>query len=386
MGGKKTNAEAITDRLLGIHMLYSFTISALAFLIPLYLLNMQVDIALVGLILSLGPLSFTVIRVILANFADAEGTRRVAVLYSSSNLLAVLLYMFAVSPIGFALATLAEGVRTSGFWAIARTDVVLANGAAELGRILTKFSIMRQLADGAGRVVVGFLMAYFAFQGALGTVLVLSLLLMWWVVSTYKGPEPQSHFDIGSLKRIFHERPATFWKAAVAQLLVWLPYNMLLGFLMPVYFVASLKLSYGEAGTLLALLSLSMAVFALIFMRLGLSKRALLALSLLTVPALIMFPMGGREVLPLLLVLGIGIGCSSIMGEYALVEQVHRDKDLSTDIGVLYAPLKIAEFLFLALGGVLISAFGYLPLFTLLAVSTLLFVVFVYRTHKAPSI
>lgn len=370
--GQKPGSPGIS-RLIAVHMLYTFLAAALAVMVPMYLLDQNVDMTLIGLILSLGPLSFMTIRILLASMADEIGTKAISVFYSVSNLAAILLYSLFISPAGFVLATLAEGIRASGFWAISRAEVFEANGKENLGEMLARFSNLRQLADGLGRLAVGFMLVYLAFQGSFLLILAFSLVLLVLVSIGHGGGRGQMHVDRNNLRRIFHERPLTFWHAAVLQLFVWLPYNMISGFVFPLYMKSTLKMGYWEVGMMLALLSLATAVFAFGLMRLNLPKRTLFLLTLLNVPALALFPFLGPAAMPLLLLLAIGTGATNIVGEYILVDQVYRSKDVNTDIGVLYAPLKIAEFIFLSTGGLVIANFGFAPLFIVLAVSVALF-------------
>ncbi len=364
------------QQLLVRHMLYTFIVAAMAVAVPLYLVDRDVDITWIGIILSVGPLSFMVIRILLASMADEIGTKAISAIYSASNLASFMLYLLVVSPLGFAVATLAEGARASGFWAIARTEVFERLKGADPGTALTRFSNMRQLADGLGRLAIGFLLAYLAFEGAFEFLLLLSLvlaaLIMWPHTKGARTPGLGKH----NLQRISKQRPPTFWHAAILQLLVWLPYNMLIGFVIPIYLITSLKMGYAEVGLILALMSIATAVFALLFMKMHLSKRTVLLLTLLSVPALVLIPFGAHEALPLLALVALGMGCGNIIGEYLLVDQVFRSKDVSTDIGVLYSPLKIAEFLFLSMGGLLVANFGFAPLFIVLSLSLLLFVAF----------
>ncbi|HSB47034.1 MAG TPA: MFS transporter [Candidatus Bilamarchaeum sp.] len=368
------NDSGPLNRLLAINMLYTFVVSAMAVLVPLYLLEQNVDIALIGLILSLGPLSFMVIRIFLASVADEIGTRAISVLYAASNVAAMGFYLFFVSPAGFALATLSEGIRASGFWAITRTEVLSVNNS-DPGKALARFSNMRQLADGAGRVAVALLLAYLAFSGTLAFFLVVSLLLLALVAGNRKGKEKALHIGKSNTDKIFRKRPRTFWYAAILQALVWLTYNTATGFLLPVYLNSSLEFSYQDTGLLMALLSIVTALFAIAFFRLGMSKRTLLLISLLQVPALLALPFFGKDVLLPLLLIAVATGPASIVAEYILVDQVFRSKNVSTDIGVLYAPLKVCEFAFLSLGGIVIANYGFFPLFAVLGLSTFLFVV-----------
>ncbi|MCI0503477.1 MFS transporter [Candidatus Micrarchaeota archaeon] len=363
------------QKLLAIHMLYTFIVSALGVLVPLYLLDQHVDIAMVGVILSLGPLTFTVFRLLFASISDDVGTRVISIFYSMANLLAIEFYTLFISPMGFVAAILSEGLRTSGFWAIARTDVLAGNHLKEPGRELARFSNMRQLADGLGRLAIGFLLVYFAFSGSLSILLVLSLSLIVLIISSSDKVHVGFRVGQSTLKHIFKPRSTSFWKAALLQLLVWLPYNMLQAFLIPVYLISELKLGYSDVGMVLAMLSLATAGISILLMKLGIPNRLLLLLTLLSVPALVFLPFLGADGLILLALMAVSFGCSNIVGEYILVDVVFRSKEVSADIGVLYVPLKIAEVLFLSLGGLAIAHFGYVPLFLTLAASIGLFVI-----------
>jgi len=360
--------------LLLTNMLFSFIAAAMAVMVPLYLLEKNVDITYIGILLSLGPLSFMIVRIFLAGVADEVGTKLIGILYSIASLLSILLYAVFPSAAGLAAGNLSEGVRNSGFWAISRTETFSVTDRNP-GRTFAYFSGMRQLADGAGRLAVGFLLAYLAFQGSFALFFCLSLLLFALIIMNENKTGGHSFGRRSMRERIFKQRPPTFWYAAALQLFAWLAYNMLLSFLVPVYLISSLKMGYLETGGMIALLSLAIAASTLLTMRWNFKKSTLTLLAIPMVPALLVFPFVGTNVVPLLLIISVGIGCNAIIAEYVLVDQVFRSKDVSTDIGVLYVPNKICEFLFLSLGGLVISRFGYAPLFFILALSVALFVV-----------
>jgi hypothetical protein len=370
-------------RLLAVNLLYTFIASSLSVMVPLYLLQRQVSIGSLGLILAIVPLSFMVLRIIFASMADGEGTGRVGAAYSAASAAAIAIYMAASSTLGFALANFAEGVRSSAFWAVVRTEVIATRDPSDVRETLTRFSNYRQLADGIARLSVGFLIAYLAFSGAFLALLMVSLLMAALVVPRADWEPGHGPFDGPSIRRIFRRRPQTFWYSAFLQTLIWLAYNMMTGFLLPVYLTSSLGLSYVETGTLLAVFSLATGLVSVALMRLRIPKRRLILLTLASVPALALFPFAGADVLPPLLLLSFGCGCSNIVAEYILADQVFRSKDVSTDIGVLYVPLRIAEFLFLSLGGLAIAAFGYVPPFAMLALSIALFVWFGRRVIRS---
>ncbi len=363
-------------RLVSINVLYTFIVSALSVAVPLYLVQEKVDVGAIGLILAVGPLTFMVLRIVFASIADEEGTGRVAAVYAAMTALAIVIYIVSGSPILFAIGVLAEGVRSSAFWAVVRTEVISSDGGGDVRNTLTRFSNYRQLADGVARLSAGFLIAALSFAGTFGFLLALSLAMAVLVIPKVRWEDGHRPLDGPEIARIFRSRTKTFWYSALLQMLIWLAYNMMTGFLLPVYLSSSLGLPYEQTGLLMALLSIATAATSIALMRLDMSKRTLIALSLAAVPALALFPFAGTNVVPLLLVLAFGTGCSNIVAEYILVDQVYRSRDVSTEIGVLYVPLRIGEFLFLSLGGLVISDFGYAPPFAILAASVALFVVF----------
>jgi MFS family permease len=225
-------------------------------------------------------------------------------------------------------------------------------------------------------VAIGFLLAYLAFTGAFMVMFALSAVLLLVVLTEKSISNASTRVDGNLVKRIFKNRPKTFWHAAVLQVLVYLPYNMTTSFLIPLYLLSSLKLGYQETGIVLAVLSLATGAFAVLMMKLGIPNRTILLLSGLSAVALVIFPLVGQAGVWMVVPLAIGTGCGSIIAEYILVDQVYRSKNVSTDIGVLYVPLKTAEFLYLSLGGLVIARFGFAPLFFVLALSILLFVLF----------
>ncbi len=361
-------------RLVSLNILYTLIASALSVAVPLYLVQKGVDVTLIGLILAVGPLTFMVLRIAFASMADGEGTGRIDAVYAAMTVIAILVYMVSGSPLLFALGVLAEGIRASAFWAVVRTEVMESEGVGDVRETLTRFSNYRQLADGIARLSIGFLIAVLSFLGAFGFLLALSLALAAIVLPKVRwASKPMGRAEIA---RIFHGRPRTFWYSALLQMLIWLAYNMMTGFLLPVYLTKSLGLPYEETGILMAVLSIATGATSIALMRMDISKRTLIALSLVSVPALALFPFAGSGILPLLALLAFGTGCSNIVAEYILADQVYRSKDVSTEIGVLYVPLRIGEFLFLSLGGLLISAYGYVPPFAILAASAALFVAF----------
>lgn len=367
--------------LLAINMLYCFIAAALAVMVPLYLIDLKVDLGGVGLILAIGPFVFMLLRVILASVADSIGTRAISLVYAASNLLSAIIYSVSGSVAWFTVAVFGESIRTSAFWAVTRTEII---SEAKSGGTLAYFVGMRQLADALGRLATGFLIAWFAFGRSFAAMAALSVLLLLLVLVERGGVAQKPKLDGGILKRIFKGRSPTFWHASFLLTLLYVPSNMLLGFVLPVYAHAGLGMGYEETGMLVAIFSLVMAIATVLPTRWKFNITVLLALTALTIPALIAIPLAGTDVFLLVLLAAIGSGCSNVVGEYILADQVLRSKDVSTDIGIIFTPLKLVEVLFLASAGFVISSWGYLPVFAAMAACMLLFVVLGRAIMRTP--
>jgi MFS family permease len=375
----EVTTENYPRRLLAINFLYTFITSALAFILPLYLLSLGFDLGITGALISSLPLTFLIFRIVFASLADDIGTASVGFIYSSLTLLSVGFYAFFISPIGFAIASFTEGFRASAFWAIVRTETVSAVDQKQAAPALAFFSAIRTFSEGLGKITIGALLAYLSFQNALYLLIALSFVLFALVVFPSRKDIKHPRLNQSFLPRIFKSHPVTFWQAAALLALLWVPINVLMTFLLPIYLRTFLGFSFMATGTLIAILSIAAGIAQFLSMRSHLGNKNLLLLCLLMIPALLVITHVASDVTTLFILLAIGIGAATIITEYVISDQALRSKDFSTDVGVLFVPLKLFEFLFVFFGGFTISIFGYPVLFSLCAMMIVLFVIFGWK-------
>lgn len=367
------------SRLAFVNVLYSFISAALAVMVPLYLIEKEISITSIGIILSLSPITFMLLRIFFASIADGIGTKTIAFLYSLSNAIAVIIYYFTTSSTGFLAGTFMEGMRNSGFWAISRTEVVFQNGKKFAGDALVHFSGIRQLADGLGRLSIGFVIAAVAFQNAFLIMLALSLLLLFTILSMSGWKLGDFHMDRRTVSRILGNRSRGFWANALGLTSISIASNMLLAFILPLYSRSALGLSFEETGTIIALFSLLSGIVMMVLLRKKAGRNAMLLLTALMVPVLLAIPLSPEWVLLLVGLLALGNGAGNLLAEYILAGAVAGSEDISTDIGLIYVPLRLSEFLFFFLGGFVIASWGYLPLFAVCALCVAFFLVFALK-------
>jgi len=349
--------------LIAINMVYSFIVAAMGMIVPLYLIDNGMDIAAVGLVLSIMPLGFMLIRMLFGSMADGSGTKTISIIYSIASIISIAIYSVAVVPIAFLIARFAESIRASGFWAIIRTDILSFDSGERAGNKLAFFGSLQRMADGVGRLAIGFMIAYFAYSGSFAILAALSVVLLLLVLSFNSGKTSNVELNIKTVRRIFSKRERSFWFNSLGITSVSLNLNILLGFLLPLFASAELGFAPEKIGLLLAILPVFSGIFMFLFLKMRLGGRALLLFTFLMAPALLLFPAVGQNVFPLVFILALGNGCANILAECILADAIKECKNISTEIAVLHMPLRISEFLFMSIGGAVIALFGFAPLF-----------------------
>nr|QNO54437.1 hypothetical protein IPKNHHKO_00011 [Methanosarcinales archaeon ANME-1 ERB7] len=361
---------------MAMNMVYSFIAAAMGVLVPLYLIEREMDIAAVGLVLSIMPLGFMILRIIFASMADGAGTRAMSIVYSAASIISITIYSIAINPAAFMLARFFESIRASGFWAVIRTDILSFRTGERTGNTLAFFGSFQRMADGAGRLAVGFMIAFFSFSGSFWILAFLSIALLLLSLSFNSGKPSAIQIDMKTVRRIFSRRERGFWFNSIGITSISLNINILLGFLLPLFASAELGFAPEKTGIMLAILPIFSGLVMLLFLKMRLGGRPLLLFTFLMVPALLLLPILGESIFLLVFILAAGNGCANILAECILADAVKNCNNISTEIAVLHVPLRISEFLFMSIGGLVIAAFGFAPLFFVCATLVGLFVLF----------
>ena len=121
----RPNNRDITVLQVNAVTLINYIISgALTILIPLLMLERNMNIAEIGVVLSVFPLVFLVARLFLAAFADCIGWAHIFLTVNwPSTIFSVAIFYFATSTPVFLVGKIAEGLRESSYWAVIRTAI-----------------------------------------------------------------------------------------------------------------------------------------------------------------------------------------------------------------------------------------------------------------------
>jgi MFS family permease len=371
-------------KLFFLDMLYGFIASALAVLVPLYMLEINLNIAEIGILISLIPLVFMLMRLLFASISDQTGTKTVEVLESVATIAAIAIYILSRSARGFAMAQFGEGVRDAGFWATARADIVNLNGKKNLAEIFALFVGLRQLADAIGRLSVGVLLLFLTFQQSFELLFVLSLLMLVLVLTINKNPFTGFPSPRTLLKQITRKRPHIFWQHAWSIALQMAVPSALIYFFLPLYFFSGLGLGYFDTALWIAILSLALAIANILAIKLHMSPTAKLFVVFMMVPAYLLLPFFGHNPLFPLILIGMGAGCGNVLSEKLVSRDVRRSRNIATEVSIIYLPYMLALFLMVFLGGLAVEMFGYIAVFNFFALVTFCYVLYAAYAFRLP--
>jgi MFS family permease len=352
-------------RVNAITFLNYFVSGALTLLIPLLLLAKNVNVAEIGLVLSILPLVFLLARLFFSSIADHIGWSHVFVLINwPSAFFSTLIYYIASTWPLFALGKLVEALRESSYWAVSRTAIYHLS-PHRAGHEATKMNGIIWLGMALGGGMAGLGIEYFGFSHSLLLLTIVALaigvpaLLLW----RRGGTTPISktkHFENPLNPR---GRPRLFWLASVAVMFNSLATYPLVNLLLPIFMSEKLGYSYIAIGVLFMLYYAMSAAATWISVEQRLDWKRALALTLVSVVASVFLSGSGfifpAALLTLAFVRGYGVGYF----EHTVLKVAKDSKNVSLDIGMLHVPMRLAEFSSLIAGGLIAQTLGYEPVF-----------------------
>ncbi|MFH0818253.1 MAG: MFS transporter [Candidatus Micrarchaeota archaeon] len=338
--------------------------------IPLMLVARNVDVSSIGLVLAVSPLVFLFLRVVFASISDLVGLKNFFILNALSNIVSAASYLYASSPLGYSVGKLFEGVNASAIWAVNRTAVVQISKERDPSIDTARINGIRIIAFFVATVGIGYLLQLFSFEHALWVLALLGLLNLAISLSLKERPFTQNKLN---LRRIasqldVRKKPKFLIYTSIVMSLPPLAGSALFRLALPLY-LQSQGFDYIEIGLLIGVqwLARGLTLFSAI-KRLSMSQVALSGSVLLALP-LIALPFAPPHIILLLMIVfGIGLGMTEIMWEKNVFSATKGSKVISTDIAIVQTLPNLASFLSLAIGGFIISWFGYWPIFLFSAV------------------
>jgi len=352
-------------RIMAITFLNYFVSGGLTLAIPLLLLERNVDLAEIGIVLSVLPLVFMVVRLFLAAFADLVGWARFYLLLNwPGTLFSTLIYFIATSTPVFLLGKIVEAVKESSYWAVNRTAIFSLSPKQEEKEATRNIAVL-WLSTALGSAVSGIGITYMGFSFTLGVLIFASAIIGIPAAMLWQTRRQSSRPRIPRALSLLDPRGKgrTFWFVSFTSAFFRLAQYPLVVLLLPVFMAQQLGYSYIAIGLVTMLYNAIGSFAALTTLKMRLGVKRVVIQSLIALFAGFLLTNSGSYFLALFLALALAHGLGIGFYESTIAKATKNRPSVSFDIGLLVIPLRLAEFASVLFAGFVAQSLGYLPMF-----------------------
>ncbi|MGD0646264.1 MAG: MFS transporter [Candidatus Bathyarchaeia archaeon] len=344
-----------------------FVSGALALIIPLLLLEREVNVAEIGVVLSVYPLIFLSARLLFAAIADRVGWGHVfAVINWPAAFFSTLIYFLASSTFGFFVGKIVEALRESSYWAANRTAIFSLSPNRE-EREATRINAVIWFSTAGGSAVAGVGIAYIGFSSTLlvlifaSAVMGVPALALWKQGAAFSRKTEKPSRTAVSLSPGGRNR--TFWRVSIALLFYSLATYPLITLLLPVFMDQQLRYNYLSIGAAFMLYNVIAALVTLVSLKKPVNRARALLQSVIGLVASFLLASSGVYFLALFLALAVQRGLGIGFFESIVAKVTKNNPTVSVDIGWLHVPTRLAEFFSVLTAGFVAQYLGYVPVF-----------------------
>ena len=358
-------------RLYTINFIDAFISGMISVLLPLLMLSRGIDLAMIGLVFSIGPIVHVAVRFAGAALADSAGDRKIYVLSSALNFVKSAAYLVSSNAAGFAAGKLSDGSREALLWSVNRPSL-LAVAPGRKHFVLSNMISGRLLYNALGSLAIGFLFIYGGYDLPLAVAMALSLVLVFLSLRLKDMHRAEGRFSLSDFSPFGRSR--RFYEIAGAFVAGNAVYSAVMYLLLPVYFAAN-GFSVSEIGLFYAgYLLIEGAVLNFISHRQVETKRAALAGAAIFCVGLAGLAFAPRDAIPFFfLFMAFGDACGSMLWEELNYFASKGSRRKATDLAVVVAPALLSAGAASAAAGFAASAFGFAAIFAVFALSMALF-------------
>ena len=347
-------------RLLLVNLLDAFIAGAYTLMIPLLLVERNMNITTIGLVFSVLPLIFVVSRLFFAASADSLGFRKFFNLNAAGNFVSVVLYSLSSSSTSYALARGVQGVKEASLWAVNRNAAYEIAGDQNAD-VASRIIFVRALPLALGAIASGFLIFWVGFTPVFIILAFLSVLIFVPASMLRIGGKEKESILFEVIKKLDPTSVSkTVWSASIVMCFYFLASSLTIGFVLPI-FLRSRGLGYWEIGILLAAYNALGALLLLLTTQKVLTvKNAIIVQALLYLPAALIIPLSeGWLMTAMIVLMAIAEWTSYMTMESVVVNAVRGCENTATAISFLFTPGQLATMVGFVLAGLLVEMYGY---------------------------
>ena len=362
---------------LSIQVLNSFSAGILSVVLPLMMVERNIDVVTIGFVFAAMPMIFQLSRMAIGIISDFWGRRPFFFSNAVLGAISSSIYYLAQTPLEFLFGKIIEGTKSASLWAVNRA-FLMEKSETKKWRILVHLRTTSYVSSAAGSLISGFLVAGFLYDGAIALCILVSVLVL--PLSFLLAKEKRRELSVSeAIHALDFRRKGSEFKSFLLMFIVMgLAVGLLAGFVFPLFLLNS-GFSTEEIGLLIGLQIFLAGVFSYIFAgRFRLRTIVLLSGALYGVVLILLGVSTPMFVGILVVSYGMVNGLLGIAQE-GILSRITNAESYGTDIGLLMMGLHGGRTISIALAGFLISAYGFAAPFLLSAFILMFFSFVAYR-------
>ena len=367
-------------RILAITFLNFFIKGGLTLAIPLLLLDRNVDLVEIGVVISVLPIVFMIVRLLMAIIADSKGWNRFYLLLNWPwSVLSTFVYFIASSTPMFLLGKFLEALKESSYWAISRTAIFSLSPKREGKEAARNIGVLL-FSTAVGSAVAGIGIAYFGFSLTFSILIVAAGFIAIPAALLWKIPKKnfkQSHLRLGEIVNP-RKKGKMFWFVSITSVFFSLAFFPLLNLLLPVFMVQQIGYDYLTVGIAYMLYNFIASIVILGTLRFSLGIKRVILQSSIALFATFLLASSNYYFFTLFLGLAVAEGLGWAFYESIIAKATKDKPNVSVDIGLLIVPLRFAEFGSVLYAGLIAQNLGYAPVFASSGIFFLIFSVLAF--------
>jgi predicted MFS family arabinose efflux permease len=329
------------------------------------LLNRGIDLVEISLVISVLPIVFMVVRLLMAAVADLKGWNRLYLLINfPSSLLSTLVYLIASSTPMFLLGKVLEAFKESSYWAVSRTAIFSSSLKQEEKASTGNIAVL-SFATAVGSAVAGFGIATFGFSFTFSFLIMaagfsaIPSALLWKIPKKNSKSNKLRFGEIVNLGR----KGKLFWLASITLVFFSLSFYPLLNLLLPVFMVQEIGYDYLTVGLAYMLYTFVASIVILGTLRFSIGIKRVILQSSIALFATFLLASSNYYFFALLMIIAVAKGLGTVFYESLIAKVTKNKPNVSIDIGLLIVPLRFAEFGSVLYAGLIAQNIGYAPVF-----------------------
>ena len=362
-------------RILAITFLNYFISGGLTLAIPLLLLDRNVDLIEIGVVISVLPIVFMVVRLLMAIVADSKGWNRFYLLMNWPwTILSTFVYFIATSIPLFLLGKFLEALKESSYWAVSRTAIFSLAPKREEKSATRNIAVL-MLSTAVGSAVAGFGIATFGFSFTFSILILAAGFIAIPAALLWKIPKQNLKSSTPRFREIVNPRRKgrVFWLVSITSVFFSLAFFPLSNLLIPVFMVQQIGYDYLIIGIAYMLYNLIVSIVIIGTLRFSLGIRRVILQSFIALFTTFLLASSNYYFFGLFLALAVAEGLGWAFYESIIAKATKDKPNVSVDIGLLIVPLRFAEFASVLYAGLIAQNIGYAPVFASSGVFFLIF-------------